>query len=285
MVKILAFDTETNDNLNNIIQKNNKHTNILLDITKQDSLWLKYIDKWPSIIQLGYVFYDTNNPSNTKLFDKYIDLPPNIKITKETTKIHHITNNKIQQLNPKHKLKIGDAIKEFMEDVSNADVIIGHNVDFDRQMIIAEILRLSDNDDKLKQQWKQKMMDNNLFVCTMKLTKTQCNIKIKTKTKKINSAAGETKVFDKIKSPKLIEAYKHFFGYMPVNKFLHNALIDSIICLRVYCMCLKNKLDVYGTNSKLTKYINSFSPKGVNVVSLLNKKQITNNKKTKKASN
>jgi DNA polymerase III epsilon subunit-like protein len=214
MVKILAFDTETSDIPINL----------------------------PSIIQLGYVLYDTIKPSNTKIFNKYIDISDsdNIVISKKSSKIHHITNAFLKKLEPKYKMKINDAIYEFMKDVSKANVIVGHNVDFDRQMIIAELLKLKLPEEK---QFLEKMLNDDMFKCTMILTKPICKLQMKIKTKYI------------IKSPKLIEAYSHFFGYKPKNELLHNALIDAIICLRVYCMCLKKPIDIYGTNDELTRYI------------------------------
>jgi hypothetical protein len=75
---------------------------------------------------------------------------------------------------------------------------------------------------------------------------------------------GKQKYFYKIKSPKLIEAYKHFFGYEPNPQAMHDAIIDAVICLRVFFISLpKNKrLDVCGTNPIITDYIMKISPPG-----------------------
>ena len=246
MVKILAFDTETNTML--IRDKNSKKLLSFFDYKNKNSLWSTYINICPSIIQLSYILYDTNNSSSAKIFNKYIDIPDNIIITKETIKIHHITRETILL----NKAKIDDALNEFMNDFSKADVVVGHNVQFDRTMIIAELIRISkerkeDNFKQIKQ-----MMNNKKFACTMKITTP-----ILKQVLHVNNKTEEQLVF---KSPKLIEAYKYYFGYEPNKKFLHNALIDSIVCLRVYCMTLNNGFDICGTNKIITNYIKQISP-------------------------
>ena len=246
MVKILAFDTETNTML--IREKNSKKLLSFADYKNNNSLWSTYINICPSIIQLSYILYDTNNSSNAKIFNKYIDIPDNIIITKETIKIHHITRETILL----NKIKIDDALNEFMNDFSKADVVVGHNVQFDRTMIIAELIRISKEhkEDKFKQ--IKQMMNNKKFACTMKITTP-----ILKQVLNVNKKTEEQTFF---KSPKLIEAYKYYFGYEPNKKFLHNALIDTIVCLRVYCMTLNNGFDICGTNKIITNYIKQISP-------------------------
>ena len=73
MVKILAFDTETNTML--IREKNSKKLLSFADYKNNNSLWSTYINICPSIIQLSYILYDTNNSSSAKIFNKYIDIP------------------------------------------------------------------------------------------------------------------------------------------------------------------------------------------------------------------
>ena len=220
MVKILVFDTETTG----------------LPPEDNDSKLLS----WPSIIQLGYILYDTNDPSNAKIFNKYIDLPDDIEITKESMKIHHISKETIALADDVNRAKIYDVLDEFIDDVAKADIIVGHNVQFDRNMIIVELTRVSK---------EHTIMNNANFACTMKIMKPICKLKISIKGVKKN------------KQPKLLEAYKHYFGHEPNKKYMHNALIDSVVCLRVYCMTLPNGFDVYNTNTIITNYINKISPR------------------------
>jgi hypothetical protein len=85
------------------------------------------------------------------------------------------------------------------------------------------------------------------------------------------------------KTPKLIESYKHFFGCVPKLDMLHDALIDSIITLRVYCISLKtNPFDINHTNKMITKYISQVSPIKCNPLNKTVNKKKENNKKTRK---
>jgi DNA polymerase III epsilon subunit-like protein len=260
MVKILAFDTETSDRAPYIpgttIWENNKKLLSIKDLKKKNSMWSTLLVKWPSIIQLAYILYDTEHPAaNTKIFNKYIDIEDNIQISEESLDIHHISKDKIQKMESKDRIKIQDALKEFLEDVKKADTIVGHNVAFDRRMIVSELLRLTkdkdtDTDTDLIDENIVTMMKNKKFKCTQKITKPLCKLKI------MNS-----KECYQYKTPKLIESYEHFFGYIPKLEMLHDALIDAIITLRVYCISIKiNPFDINHTNKMITSYINKISP-------------------------
>jgi len=266
MVKILVFDTETNDKPPEMPgetwkerEKNGKNMLKFSEYLKQNSVWVHFIQSWPSIIQLSYILYDTENPKTSKIFNKYIDIPEEIQITAESRKIHHITKEKIKAASSVNKAKIYDVLNEFMDDVVKADIVIAHNVQFDRKMIIAELIRLQkkDNINQIKL-----MMNDRHFDCTMEKTKMMC--KLKKRYEYRDKKTGKQKYFYKIKSPKLIEAYKHFFGYEPNPQAMHDAIIDAVICLRVFFISLpKNKrLDVCGTNPLITDYIMKISPPG-----------------------
>ena len=196
MVKILVFDTETNglppDMPGRNWEEKEKKSKQLLSISefkKPRSLWSKYIEQWPSIIQLSYIVYDTDNPINSKIFNKYIDLPEEITITEESMKVHHITKESIASVNSINRAKIYDALDEFMDDVSKSDIIVGHNINFDRKMIIAELTRVS-KEHKISQ--IEKMMDDSNFVCTMEKTQPICNLK--SSFSYVDKSTGEKKV-------------------------------------------------------------------------------------------
>ena len=249
MVKILVFDTETTGlppETSLSWKKKQKWNKKLLNKHFFPEMWSQVIHKWPSIIQLSYIFYDTLDPTNAKIFNQYIDIPDHIDISATSINIHHITKDIIEKLPPTNKKNIHDALKDFLQDFEKADVIVGHSVAFDRQMIISELLRLKDSTENTDAILK--MMDNKKFHCTMERTKKRCNLLI------------DKKGIQQLKLPKLIESYEHFFGYKPDPKLLHNAIIDVVVCLRVYCMTFEPKLDVYKTNREITKYIDLISP-------------------------
>jgi len=138
----------------------------------------------------------------------------------------------------------------------NVVTVVGHNVQFDRKMIIAELLRLNSSSDTEKKQLEF-LMNNKNFTCTMDATAPICNIQMAINYK--DKKTGEDKVFYKVKSPRLIETYQYYFGYEPSGETLHDALIDVILCLRVF-MKYKHNEDICGKNTIITDYIKDISP-------------------------
>lgn len=255
MVKILVFDTETTGLPPRIKQENK--------ISGKDKSTLNTrlldtcLEQWPSIIQLSYIIYDTEDPKNSKIFNKYIDLPDTIEISKESMAIHHITKERISAMNGANRAIINDALDEFMTDVDIADVVVGHNVKFDIQMIIAELKRLSKQHFIVK---IENMKNGSKFDCTMTRTQRVCNLMYSSSC--IDNKTGKTKIIQKIKPPKLMEAYKYYFGYEPAKEHLHNAIIDVVACLRIYFVSLIDGQDIYGTNPIIDDYIMRISPPG-----------------------
>jgi DNA polymerase III epsilon subunit-like protein len=276
MVKILAFDTETTDKgpvgdtLGLSYYEKKKIDSALID--KNTSLakqyWEQWINHWPYITQLSYIVYDTENPKKSKIFNKYIDIPEEIQISSKSSEITHIfkseqdiiqkgikDENTGELITPetqglfilnriKERISIFEAIEEFMEDVKNCHYIVAHNVDFDKKMILAELKRLN----KDSEFYNILTMDN--FVCTMMRTINVCKIQVTSKMGK--------KYF---KFPKLKEAYEKLFGYEPTSQTLHNAIVDVVVCLRIFCKLGEPiDLDICGTNEFITQIINSISP-------------------------
>jgi len=260
MVKILVFDTETTDKPpqmpGSTWEEKQTFDNSLLSESGLTTSWNSILPMWPSIIQLSYILYDTENPSEAKIFNKYIDIPDNIVITEGSMAIHHITREKIASASPENRATIKQALEEFLADVSSANIVVGHNIQFDRKMIVAELLRLSEQNNLTQ---ISDMMDDNNFECTMVKTTPIC--KLKFKQNYIDKITGEPKFFYKIKSPKLSEAYKYFFGYEPSGEALHDALVDVVVCLRVF-LSYNGYPDVCGKNSNITSYIMAISPEG-----------------------
>ena len=281
MVKILAFDTETSDRAPYIPGTTTwVHSKKLLsvkDLKKEKSMWSTLLTKWPHINQLSYILYDTENPDKSKIFNKYIDIEEDVVISAESLAIHHISKDKIQKMESKDRSKIQDTLSEFLKDVQIADVVVGHNVAFDRKMIVSELLRLKkENPNKdFDDENIINMMNDKKFKCTQEITRPICKLQNK------NKKGPNKKEYCKFKTPKLIEAYEHFFGCIPKQELLHDALIDAIITLRVYCISLKiNPFDINHTNKTITSYIKKITPTKCKTVT--KKRKISRSKRTRK---
>jgi DNA polymerase III epsilon subunit-like protein len=267
MVKICVFDTETTDKPPYLPGKDwnerSKNDSRLLnysDLNVDNSLWEQMLPLWPSTIQLSYIIYDTEKPEESKIYNKYVDIPVEVVITESSFAIHHINKEFIEKLPSEKKSPIEDVVLEFLKDIYNSQVkyIVGHNVQFDRKMIISEILRYKSKKPELMN-YMEFMMNDKHFACTMTDTTQICNLLMEIKYK--DKKTGEDKVFFKPKSPKLIESYFHYFGYYPIGEALHDAIVDVILCLRVF-MKYKYDIDVCGLNNIITDYIIKISPEG-----------------------
>jgi len=181
------------------------------------------LNEWPYIVQLSYIIYDTSINEIILIQDHIIKMENNVNICEESSKIHGITNE-ISKL--KGKL-LNDVMEEFFHYIQKCDVIVGHNIDFDINMIKVELLRmihlLSYSDECIKNNKLNLSFLNNIknIYCTQNESTELCNIQLIGKTGK-----------PYLKWPKLIELHKKLFETTPNN--LHNALNDIVVTLRCF---------------------------------------------------
>jgi len=192
-MRILVFDTETTG------------------LPKERNPSIYQTQQWPFIIQLSYIVYDTETNELVILVNDYINIAFDTQISKESQEVHNITR---EMLNGGVTIK--EALHKFNEYAKQCDLIVGHNVSFDKRMIMVEGVR-----NKIK-------MEVGQTYCTMRNSTEICKIE------KINPE-GETY----FKFPTLSELHFHLFKKIPKNT--HNALIDILICLRCFCKIENNK--------------------------------------------
>ena len=212
-MKILVFDTETTG------------------LPEKDaSIYDK--SKWPYIIQLSYILYDISNNS-TIIQNNYIKLDKSIVISQESFNIHHISREILDE----RGINIVPALREFNEYLKRCDVVVGHNISFDKRLIFVECFRHN-----IKQYFTQ-FVDNKQIVkaefCTMKNTTQFCKLERLSKTNQIYT-----------KHPKLGELYSMLFPNEPVPKDLHNSLIDVAMTLRCY-LKYNNNFDINEVNTTI----------------------------------
>jgi len=225
-MKIAVFDTETTG-----LAK----TKIINEST---------LNLWPYIVQFSYVIYDTEINKIIKTVDLVIRIPENINISDEVSDIHGITNF----ISQTSQYTINDALIEFCSDYLNynIDLIVGHNLSFDINMLKIELIREINNQNNIsdKRHFSQlldilndKKIDSNELYCTMQKSIELCNLKTKNKYGK-----------EYLKFPKLNELHIKLFNSSPKN--LHNSLNDVLICLRCYYM-LEYKVDIIEINNEI----------------------------------
>ena len=210
-MKVLVFDTETSG------------------LPKWGEL-VYNTEAFPYIVQLSYILYDIEEQKVLICQDDIIKIPSNIVLTKECINIHGVTN----KLCKRKGIDIKKAINEFNNILIISDIIIGHNIEFDKKMIVVESLR-----NGIEQ--KIKLQNNKNEYCTMKRNINYCNIKA------INKMGNEY-----IKYPKLSELHNKVFGEIPIG--LHDSLVDILYCLRCYCM-IEHGYDILVKGDKKIKKI------------------------------
>lgn len=212
-MKVLVFDTETTG-----LQE------------KGASIYDK--SKWPYIVQLSYILYDLS--SNSALIkDNYIAIDGSIVISQESYEIHHI-NREILDV---QGINIVEALKGFNDCLKICDIVVGHNISFDKRLIFVECFR---ND--VKQyftDFKDNVMHHKAEYCTMKNTTEFCKLERLT-------ATNQTYY----KNPKLSELYAILFPNEQLPKDLHNSLVDVAMTLRCYLKYVYN-FDINEINDTL----------------------------------
>ena len=202
-MKVLVFDTET--------------TGLPVD----QSAPLTDSAKWPHIIQLSFMLFNTDTKEILEYSDSIIQLDAAIDISPGSIAIHQIT----QQRSQAEGIPIKHALANFAEHASDADIIVGHNILFDKRMLMVEFHR---------NKMRNCLYKNGLPIpeyCTMKRTTDLCKLPT------TNKKTGE--VYNKY--PTLAELHVHLFHTKP--RGTHNAIADVMICLRCYIM-LNYKYDI-----------------------------------------
>jgi DNA polymerase-3 subunit epsilon len=200
-MKLLVFDTETSG----------------LPKTKQINL--ETLSLWPNIVQLSGVVFDTET---LKLIE-YDYIISATTISEESITIHGIT----QSINKERGYKFRCIYDIFEICLSTCDIVIGHNIDFDINMIQVECMRRN-----------IVFPISKPIYCTMKSTTQMC---------KIPSPHGFGN-----KWPKLEELHQYLFNESASN--LHDAIIDVIVCLRCYYQ-LMYKQDLFEMSKSLRKRV------------------------------
>ena len=223
-MRILVFDTETTG------LPNTKFLN-------PDTLHL-----WPHIVQFSYVIYDVIDNDIVDSKDCIIKLDENVTVSEESTNIHGITNEMCQSKG----ITIQHVLNGFFAHLKNVDMIVGHNITFDINMVKIELLRIiylnnhiSDKDRiHVKKNLHYLTNFKNIY-CTLQESIEFCDIKAVDK-------YGNTYT----KWPKLLELHQKLFETIPNN--LHNSFNDILVTLRCF-MKLKYGIDLNDTCKKFKK--------------------------------
>jgi hypothetical protein len=259
---ILVFDTETTGftPLMKMSRKTAEERRFvdqlkseLFSITPRLDSWSKWSPKWNDIIQISYILYDTETNEFTP-FDEYIDLPQETVHTfLSDPDAHYTITNALKEqqkaVTMGKTVPLQVAIERFLEAYKSATIVVGHNVEYDKNMVLAELmhLHLSADTRRYLDEFVE-MQSSKKFVCTADMGTDICKIESK-------SPSGKSYY----KFPRLNQLYEHLFGYPPVDSKLHNALNDVIVTFRCYYFITYDE-DIYGKNPEIDDLIESITP-------------------------
>lgn len=204
---IMAFDVETNG--------------LLPKIDRSSGKPLPTISDYPCILQLSFVIYDMHSKKITRTYNQYIKVADNIVISPFITELTGIT----RKICDEKGILMERALRDFYHAYMSVGKVIAHNLAFDRKMIEIEVQRHlhSIRIPHIGFLFNETFNELNEIdtICTMMTTKNFCGILM------TNANGSQWN-----KNPKLLELHDRLFGFVPEN--LHNALVDTMVCMRCY---------------------------------------------------
>lgn len=202
MVNVLFFDTETNG--------------LPLDRRALTS----DVKKWPHILQISWTLKSYSDTGSTLLETQtdYLKLPTGVPWNEESAKFHKISQKQIS--NGKNA---ADVLLSFMNAVKKANVIVSHNLAFDKPVVRAAFYRLNPSENF---SWWP-----TFEFCTMDSTKMLCKLPSK-----------YAKPSDPWKWPTLPELYSFLFGCDISGVVLHTAEGDTHVLLLCFDELVKRRV-------------------------------------------
>lgn len=154
-------------------------------------------NNWPRLVQLAWLMTDKEGKVIKQ--KSVIIKPEGFSIPQDAASVHGITTERAQR----EGLPLRDVLEEFTTDLSFAAQVVGHNIDFDRHIVGAELYRLDMdyNDIMIKPS-----------ICTMKSSTDFCAI------------PSPNSYYGGYKWPSLQELYRKLFNRDFVDA--HDALAD-----------------------------------------------------------
>ncbi len=160
------------------------------------------VDNWPRLVQIAWSLTDeTGKELRSQAF---IIRPDGFVIPASATRVHGITTATARRLG----VEIGRALTAFSKDLSAAEVLVAHNVQFDERVVGSEFYRSGR---------KKNPLAAKTFYCTMRSSTSFCRI------------PGGPRGY---KWPKLQELHEALFGVEFDSA--HDAVADVRACAKCF---------------------------------------------------
>jgi DNA polymerase III subunit alpha len=171
---------------------------------------VEQLDNWPRLVQIAWQLHD--HQGSLLSTGNHIVKPEGFTIPFNAEKIHGIST--------KHALEVGEDLAEvldkFSADVKRAEVLVGHNIEFDNKIIGAEYLRTE----------RENLLAEAKNIDTSSSTVEYCQL--------------QGGIGGRLKQPKLIELYEKLFGEGFGDA--HDAAYDVDATAKAFFECLKRSI-------------------------------------------
>lgn len=92
------------------------------------------LENWPRLVQLGYMAHHLDNVYSFE----HIVIPEGFVISEQVSKVHGITQEKAMTVGE----SLPDVLRSFSSWIDDADLLVGHNLSYDLNVVGAEFLRV-----------------------------------------------------------------------------------------------------------------------------------------------
>lgn len=117
------------------------------------------LNNWPRMIQIGWILSDEGRRIDT---GNFIIKPENFTIPNEASRIHGVTTEKAMA----EGVDLNTLLQKFNNLIERSNCIVAHNIDFDKMILGAELLRKG----------VVSNFEYTTKICTMKSSTNYCQI-------------------------------------------------------------------------------------------------------------
>ena len=168
------------------------------------------VANWPAILTIAWQIWDysAEPPVLLEKEMRLVDPGPSIVWDEEAAKIHGLSLE-IARTEGQAPVQV---FTEFMEKVRTCDLVVAHNLAFDKSVVLASLYRLNPS---MRVDWWPRME-----YCTCLNTAMLC---------KLPPVCKNPKPSDPYKRPRLPELYNYLFEKQPDAAVLHSAAGDTAV--------------------------------------------------------
>jgi DNA polymerase III epsilon subunit-like protein len=165
-------------------------------------------NNWPEPVSISWAVTDGPKIIRAK---SYIIQPIDWEIPQDSIRIHGIT----QQMAIQDGVELRHVLGEFIRDLLHVDIAIAHNLEFDKNVIVAAALYHCRDDVALK--WPK------YEFCSCESARSVCKL-----------PTYKPSLSGMYKAPKLTELYAHAFKNTPPDILLHTSLGDVLVLIAAF---------------------------------------------------